>query len=82
MDRTFSRFSRRGYHAHFQACVIQSGSGGAFIRVFQFSPVFIIPPILYNHLLITDPIHPSIHDATTPSGPWPPSQDASIHIYS
>ena len=28
------------------------------------------------------PIYPSIHVATVPSGPWPPSQDASIHPYS
>jgi len=25
---------------------------------------------------------PSIYGATVPSGPWPPSQDASIHLYS
>ena len=27
-------------------------------------------------------IHPSIYGATAPSRPWPPSQDASIHLYS
>ena len=25
--------------------------------------------------------HPSIYGATAPSGPWPPSQDVSIHLY-
>ena len=36
--------------------------------------------ILWN--LITYGIYPSIYGTTAPSRPWPPSQDASIHLYS
>ena len=37
---------------------------------------------LPTFLLLADiPFLPSIYGATAPSGPWPPSQDASIHPY-
>ena len=36
----------------------------------------------YNSIWPTRPsIHPSIYDATAPSGPWPRSKDASIHSF-
>jgi hypothetical protein len=35
-----------------------------------------------NTSRLSSTIHPSIYGTTAPSGPWPPSQDASIHLYS
>jgi len=36
--------------------------------------------MLYHPVLNVASIHPSIYGATAPSGPWPPSQDASIQM--
>jgi len=82
-----SRNPQKGENLLASWAIISFSEGHVLLAVIH--TVFFVPfygPLFHVNVCIClrfrTKFHQSIHGATAPSGPWPPSQDASIHLYS